>query len=87
MCAGVEMRSRVLSEPSAELTDDVEVLRFGIEPIQDGLGVLGQVSAPIALTHEALDAVEALEPDDRGELNLSFDDIVRETRRSDATTP
>ena len=81
------MRSRVLSEPSAELTDDVEVLRFGIEPIQDGLGVLGQVSAPIALTHEALDAVEALEPDDRGELNLSFDDIVRETRRSDATTP
>jgi len=53
------------------------MLRLGVEPFQDGLGVFGNVGSLIVLPHEVLDAVKTLEPHDRGELNFLVLHLVR----------
>lgn len=60
----------------SKVVKQVEMLCLGVEPFQDGLSVFGNVGSLIVLPHEVLDAVEALEPHDRGELEFLVLDPV-----------
>ncbi len=52
------------------------MLRFGFESFQDSLGILRYMDSLIVLTHEVLDAVEALKPNDRRAFDLPVVSLV-----------